>query len=118
MIGVAMKRDNDAKSQKFKMQSKVNKSSLLVDSKDFDNIEPVQVKPLEVKVVNDNFDKALRAFRAMVQKERVLSIYKEKQAYEKPSDRRRRLFNEMKRKMLEISAKNSSGNAKKAKNKK
>jgi ribosomal protein S21 len=49
----------------------------------------VQARPLEVRV-NNNFDKALRAFRALVQKERVLSLYKEKQTYEKPSDKRRR----------------------------
>lgn len=49
----------------------------------------VQARPLEVRVHN-NFDKALRAFRALVQKERVLSLYKEKQTYEKPSDKRRR----------------------------
>lgn len=62
---------------------------------------PVQAQPLEVKVY-DNFDKALRAFRALVQKERVLSIYKERQSYEKPSDKRRRKRNEMKRKMFEL----------------
>lgn len=49
----------------------------------------VQARPLEVRV-NNNFDKAFRAFRALVQKERILSLYKEKQTYEKPSDKRRR----------------------------
>jgi ribosomal protein S21 len=68
----------------------------------FAHIEPVQAQPLEVKVYHNNFDKALRAFRALVQKERILSAYKEKQSYEKPSDKGRRKRNEMKRKRLEL----------------
>jgi small subunit ribosomal protein S21 len=68
----------------------------------FAHIEAVQAQPLEVKVYNGNFDKALRAFRALVQKERILSSYKEKQSYEKPSDKRRRKRNEMKRKRIEM----------------
>jgi ribosomal protein S21 len=67
--------------------------------------EALQAKPLEVKVYGNNFDKALRAFRALVQKERVLSSYKEKQSYEKPSDKRRRKRNESKRKLLEVHTK-------------
>ena len=66
------------------------------------NIEPVMLKPLEVVVYNNGFDRALRAFRALVQKERILSSYKERQTYEKPSVRRRRKRNEMKRKILEL----------------
>lgn len=61
----------------------------------------IELHPLEVKVYNNNFDKALKAFRALVQKERILSIYKEKQSYEKPSQKRRRKRNESKRKILE-----------------
>jgi ribosomal protein S21 len=64
--------------------------------------EAVQAIPLEVKVYSNNFDKALRAFRALVQKERILSTYKEKQSYEKPSDKHRRKRNEMKRKRREL----------------
>lgn len=80
---------------------------------------PVQAKHLEVKVY-DNFDRALRAFRALVQKERILSIYKDKQSYEKPSDRRRRKKNEMQRKSLEVDVKydDSSDTRKKRKFKK
>jgi ribosomal protein S21 len=69
---------------------------------EFAHIEPVQAKPLEVIVYNNNFDKALRAFRALVQKERILSTYKENQSYEKPSDRKRRKRNEAKRKSLDF----------------
>lgn len=65
--------------------------------------DAVIAKPLEVVVYNNAVDKALRAFRALVQKERILSTYKEKQRYEKPSDRKRRKRNEMKRKLMEIS---------------
>src|ERR1700722_3324630 len=64
--------------------------------------EAIQAEPLQVKVYGNNFEKALRAFRALVQKERILSIYKEKQRYEKPSDKKRRKRNESKRKQLEL----------------
>lgn len=64
--------------------------------------EAVQAHPLEVKVYGNNFDRALKAFRALVQKERILSEYKEKQTYEKPSDKKRRKRNEAKRKAMEI----------------
>lgn len=71
----------------------------------YDYIQPLEAKPLEVRVYN-NFERAMKAFRALVQKERILSLYKEKQSYEKPSDKKRRKRNEMKRKLLEIDAKN------------
>lgn len=63
--------------------------------------DAIQAIPLEVKVYGNNFDRALKAFRALVQKERILSAYKDKQTYEKPSDRRRRKRNEASRKRLE-----------------
>ena len=52
----------------------------------------------------------MKAFRALVQKERVLSTYKEKSRYEKPSDKKRRKRNEMKRKLLELEMKFQSEN--------
>lgn len=61
----------------------------------------VEFHPLEVKVYDDNFDRALRAFRAIVQKEKILSLYKEKQTYEKPSVKRRRKRNEAIRKNID-----------------
>ena len=64
--------------------------------------DPVQAEFLEVKVVNGNFDKAFRMFKSLVQRERILSSYKEKQSYEKPSDKKRRKRNEMKRKMMDF----------------
>lgn len=77
-----------------------NQPVVVVNDK-FAHIEAVQAQPLEVKVYGNNFDRALRAFRALVQKERILSSYKEKQSYEKPSDKRRRKRNEAKRKAME-----------------
>ena len=74
------------------------------DSRDLSTQYPsdaVQATPLEVKVYGNNFERALKAFRALVQKERILSNYKEKQTYEKPSDRKRRKQNESKRKGLD-----------------
>ncbi len=47
----------------------------------------------------------MTAFRTLVQKERILSLYKEKQSYEKPSDKKRRKRNEMKRKIMELEMK-------------
>lgn len=61
--------------------------------------------PLEVKVYGNNFDRAFKSFRFLVQKERTLSLYKQKQSYEKPSVKRRRKRNEMKQKRMEIEAK-------------
>lgn len=78
--------------------------------------EAIQAQPLEVKVYGNNFDKALKAFRALVQKERVLSTYKERQSYEKPSDKRRRKINESKRKQMEMCSKGECRHTEHAKN--
>ncbi len=66
------------------------------------HIIPVQAEPIQVIVYGNNFDRALKAFRSLVQKERVLSEYKDRQSYEKPSDKKRRKRNEMKRKLFEL----------------
>jgi ribosomal protein S21 len=93
---------NKPRRKSFKSASKGGESQAVEVNDKFAHIEPVQAQPLEVKVFNNNFDKALRAFRALVQKERILSLYKEKQTYEKRSDKNRRKRNEMKRKRLEL----------------
>jgi small subunit ribosomal protein S21 len=93
-------RDNFKKNRKYFKKAPKGGESDSQNSK-LDH-EPVQAKPLEVRVYNNNFDKALRAFRALVQKERILSAYKENQSYEKPSDKKRRKRNEMRRKLLEL----------------
>lgn len=99
-----MKDNNYKKPRKYtSKQAPKGGETQPVDVNDkFAHIQPVQALPLEVKVYHNNFDKALRAFRALVQKERILSAYKEKQSYEKPSDKNRRKRNEMKRKRLEL----------------
>jgi ribosomal protein S21 len=68
------------------------------------NNESIVYKPLEVKVHDqsyESFQRAMKVFRAMVQKEKVLSYYKEASVYEKPSDMRRRKINESNQKRLE-----------------
>lgn len=96
-----------------KKGAKGGESSPVAVNDKFAHIEAVQAQPLEVKVYNNNFDKALRAFRALVQKERILSSYKEKQSYEKPSDKRRRKRNEMKRKRQEMNSPNGGQHSEK-----
>lgn len=47
------------------------------------------LKPLEVKVTS-SFEDAMRKFKMLVQKEKIVATYKERMSYEKPSDRQRR----------------------------
>lgn len=95
-------KDQNKKTRKFSKKAPKGGESQPVVNDKYAHIQSVQLKPLEVKVYGNNFDKALKAFRALVQKERILSTYKEKQSYEKPSQKRRRKRNEMKRKLLEL----------------
>ncbi len=55
-----------------------------------DNKDELTFRPLEVSVVNGNFEDAFRKFKTAVQNEGVLALYKSKQAYEKPSEKKRR----------------------------
>lgn len=48
-----------------------------------------RIKPLQVEVRGD-FEEAFRRFKSVFQKERIVSMYKERRFYEKPSARRRR----------------------------
>lgn len=82
---------------------------------EYAHIQPVQSQHLEVKVYNNSFDKAMTAFRSLVQKERILSLYKEKQTFEKPSDKKRRKRNEMKRKLMDLDFKGDLKESKKKK---
>lgn len=52
--------------------------------------EEVVIEPLEVVVIDDNFEEAFRKFKLLVQKEGILLTYREKQHYEKPSEKKRR----------------------------
>jgi len=51
--------------------------------------EMKEFSPIQVEVTS-NFEEALRRFKSMVQKSKILSLYKEKQFYEKPSEKKRR----------------------------
>jgi ribosomal protein S21 len=93
---------NKPRRNSSKKAAKGGESKAVEVNDKFAHIEAVQAQPLEVKVYNNNFDKALKAFRSLVQKERILSLYKDKQTYEKPSDKNRRKRNEMKRKRFEL----------------
>lgn len=113
-------KDNHNKKTKrnFKKASKGGDNQPVEVNDKFAHIQPVQAQPLEVVVYGNNFDKALRYFRAKVQKERILSLYKEKQSYEKPSNKRRRKRNEMKRKLLELDSNKSNSASKKSEKRK
>ena len=55
-----------------------------------------------IKVNRDeSFEKALRRFKKLCNKEGVMKKLKEKKYYEKPSDRRRRQNQKAQRKMLQ-----------------
>lgn len=110
-------KDHKKHRKNFKKAPRGGESVAAVPDK-FAHIEAVQAHPLEVAVYGNNFDKALRAFRALVQKERILSAYKDKQTYEKPSDKRRRKRNESKRKQLEFCSKGDCKHTEHAQNRK
>ena len=94
-------RDNTQYTRPYNRQSRGG------DTQAIEPHTPVLAKPLEVKV-GDNFDKAFKIFRSIVQKERVISAFKEKQAFEKPSVRRRRKRIESQQKRAEMESKEGS----------
>lgn len=55
---------------------------------------------IQVKVYDNNVERAIRDFRAKVQKAGVLSDFKKTREYEKPSEKKRRKISESKRKVL------------------
>ena len=96
-----MRQNNKYKNNSYRSNKQFNHNSEGGDSTlSTDSHEPVQCQPLQVQV-HDNFERAFRAFRALVQKERILSQYKERQAFEKPSDKARRLRSESQRKAMQ-----------------
>lgn len=54
-----------------------------------DKSEVVEAEPLQI-FVNGSFEGAVQKFKSLFQKEKVIAKYKEKQAYEKPSEKKRR----------------------------
>jgi ribosomal protein S21 len=59
------------------------------------------LKPLQVEVYGNNFDRAFKTFRSLVQADGVLAKYKEKQGYEKPSVKKRRKHAETMQRLYE-----------------
>lgn len=55
-----------------------------------EEIEEGYFRPIEVIVRGNNFEKAFKNFRSLVQFEQVISLYKEKQSFDKPSIKRRK----------------------------
>lgn len=47
-------------------------------------------RPLEVRVIDNNVDQAIRVLKKMLQKDGLFRRLKEKRSYEKPSDKKRR----------------------------
>jgi ribosomal protein S21 len=111
-------KDNNSETKKVRKTSKNSKGGDTNNFSRYDHIQPIEAQPLEVKVYGNNFDRALRAFRALVQKERILSLYKEKQSFEKRSDKRRRKRNEMKRKLVELGSSRENPSMRKVQKKK
>lgn len=60
----------------------------------------LQFRGLEVKVHDNDFEDAFRKFKSLIQKEKIISEYKEKQRYEKPSDKKRRKKREAIQKLM------------------
>lgn len=56
-------------------------------------IEDDYFKPLQVEVTS-SFDRAMKAFRVLVQSEQVITNYKRRMSYESPSQKRRRKHKE------------------------
>jgi ribosomal protein S21 len=56
-------------------------------------LDPNSVRPIEVKVEGtsrEDFEYAIRKFKALFQRERIVGQIKERMAYEKPSAKKRR----------------------------
>ena len=51
--------------------------------------------PLQIEIKGFTYEEGLRRFRTMVQKSKILTLYKEKQTFEKPSAKRRRIKREL-----------------------
>lgn len=88
--------------QKIKRQSVSSKNSTNPGESYLNYFKPLEVI---VKNYNDDFDSAHKAFKALVQREKVISLYKEHQRYEKPSDKKRRKRKEAQEKRLAMAHK-------------
>ena len=59
--------------------------------------QPVVLGPLEVKVENKDFGRALKAFKRKLAREGLFKELKKRRYYEKPSERRKRKRREAER---------------------
>lgn len=66
--------------------------------------KPVEVTPLQVKVQHGNFEDAFRRFKLEFQREKVVTVLKERSSYEKPSDKKRRKKRESVQRRLMVEA--------------
>lgn len=69
---------------------KKNKAVSLEKSSIPQEISEDYFKPIQIKVFGNGFERAMKTFRSLVQSEKILSEFKEKSSYEKPSDKKRR----------------------------
>jgi small subunit ribosomal protein S21 len=58
-------------------------------NKESESGDNITCRPLQI-IVNHSFEDAVRKFKSMCQKEKIANRVKEKQAFEKPSDKKRR----------------------------
>lgn len=63
-----------------------------------------KLEPIQVVVENNNFEDAFKRFKALAQKERIVGQLKEREAYEKPSEKKRRKRREAKERRLMLEA--------------
>lgn len=54
------------------------------------NDEELVFHPLEVEVRDGNFEEASRRFKTLVQRDGILNDFRQRQEFEKPSEKRRR----------------------------
>jgi small subunit ribosomal protein S21 len=74
------------------------------NNKSFFNGPPPKIEPLQVVVERNDVDEAHRRFKTMVQRENIISDFKERRFYEKPSERRRRKRREARARKLAMEA--------------
>lgn len=79
---------------------KLNENTNSSNGNFYINPEEVIIRPLEIIVQHGNFDDAFRKFKTAVQNEGIVADYKSKQAYEKPSEKKRRKSREAEERRL------------------
>lgn len=70
------------------MRNKIVKGIKMESGFNPGEVEPF--RPLQVTVEDGRFEECAKLFKSIVQKEKVLLLYKEKQSFEKPSVKKRR----------------------------